>query len=44
MKKLLSATTVLLAVISLVALCKAGDNNFIYVKPGDKPPMHRRSV
>ncbi|MBW1854958.1 MAG: pyridoxamine 5'-phosphate oxidase family protein [Deltaproteobacteria bacterium] len=40
MKKLLSATTVLLAVISLVALCKAGDNNFIYVKPGDKPPMH----
>ena len=40
MKKLFSAITVLLAVISLVALCKAGDNNFIYVKSGDKPPMH----
>ena len=40
MKNLLSATVVSLVVISLVALCKAGDNSFIYVKPGDKPPMH----
>jgi len=40
MKNLLSATVVSLVVISLVTLCKAGNNNFIYVKPGDKPPMH----
>ena len=40
MKNLFSAIAVLLIVISLVALCKAGDNDFIYPKVGDKPPMH----
>jgi len=40
MKNLFTATAVFLVVISLVALCKAGENAFIYPKVGDKPSMH----
>ena len=29
-----------LLILSITTLCKAEDNSFIYVKSGDKPPMH----
>ena len=40
MKKLLSLTVLSMLIFSITAFCKAGDNSFIYVKSGEKPPMH----
>ena len=40
MKKLLSLTVTSMLIFSMTAFCKSGDNSFIYVKSGEKPPMH----
>ena len=40
MKRLFSLTMTSMVIFSMTAFCKAGDNSFIYVKSGDKPPMH----
>lgn len=40
MKKLFLLSMASMTVFSITTLCKAGDNSFIYVKSGDKPPMH----
>ena len=40
MKKLFVLGVASMVIFSITAFCKAGDNSFIYVKSGEKPPMH----
>ena len=40
MKKLQFAGFVAMLYFSAVSLCAAGDNSFLYIKPGEKPPRH----
>jgi len=40
MRKLFVLGVASIAIFSITAFCKAGDNSFIYVKSGEKPPMH----
>ena len=40
MKTLCLVSVTSLLILSITTLCKAEDNSFIYVKSGDKPPMH----
>ena len=40
MKKLFVLGVASMLIFSITTFCKAGDNSFIYVKSGEKPPMH----
>jgi len=40
MRKLFVLGVASIAIFSITAFCKAGDNSFLYVKSGEKPPMH----
>jgi len=40
MKKLFVVTMTSMTIFSMSTFCKAGDKSFLYIKSGDKPPMH----